>query len=121
MVYKGTTIYICDNTGIRTMKVLQTPESLSARVGDVLLGVIRKKRKLKPYVKKKLYSTFLVSSRSIVFRKRGFYYCRLLRNQGIVLNVDQGRILGTRHVGFLTLESRRRAFTQLVKTTRILI
>lgn len=58
MVYKGTAIYISDNSGVNTMKILQVYSFSIARVGDILLAVIREKYKLKSFVKKKFIIFF---------------------------------------------------------------
>jgi ribosomal protein L14 len=121
MVVKGTQIGILDNTGIRRVKVLQVYRHRCACVGDILLSVIRKKKRVKKYVKRKIHYVFLVTRKAPLFRSRGFYYVRLLRNAGLVLVPDREKILGTRHRGFLTLESRRRAFVQLIRSVRLIV
>ena len=121
MIYKGSKIGVLDNTGIKKLKVLQVYNYPKARVGDILLTVIRVKKKAKEFVKKKIYYTFLVSRRTVIFRKRGSYYLRLLKNKGLVLGADNERILGTRHKGFLTFESKKRAFSQLLRSCKVLV
>jgi ribosomal protein L14 len=121
MVYKGSCIGILDNTGIKTVKILQVYSYSNARVGDILLAVLRKKKKLKLYVKKKIHFIFLLSRKKSIFRKKGFYYLRLLKNLGLVLAPDKEKILGSRHNGFLTFESKKLAFTQLLRTCRCLV
>ncbi len=121
MIYRGSHLGILDNTGVRRVSVLQVYRHCRARVGDIVLSVIRRKKKLKKYVKRKINYVFLISRKSSIFRVRGFYYLCLIKNAGIVLVPDREKILGTRHRGFLTLESRRRAFVQLVRSTRIII
>lgn len=121
MIFKGSKIGVLDNTGIKKLKVLQVYNYAKARVGDVLLTVIRKKKKAKEFVKKKIYYTFLVSRRTVMFRKKGFYYLRLLKNRGLVLGADNERILGTRHQGFLTFESKKKAFSQLLRSCKVLV
>jgi ribosomal protein L14 len=60
MVYKGSCIGILDNTGIKTVKILQVYSYSNARVGDILLAVLRKKKKIKTLCKKE--NTFYLSS-----------------------------------------------------------
>jgi ribosomal protein L14 len=121
MIYKGSKIGVLDNTGIVKLKILQVYNYAKARVGDVLLTVVRKKKKPKDFVKKKIYYTFLVSRKSVMFRKKGFYYLKLLRNKGLVLGADNEKILGTRHQGFLTFESKKKAFSQLLRSCKVLV
>jgi len=121
MVYKHTQIGIVDNTGVKTVKVLQVYNYSQAKVGDHLLTVIRRKKRLKTFVKKKINVSFLIARRTPIFRSRGFYYLKLLTNKAVLLAADGEKILGTRHSAFLTLESKKRAFTQLLRTCRVLV
>ena len=121
MVQKGTSVIISDNSGVLTMKVLQIYSYVLARVGDILLAVIRRKYRLKSFVKKKIHNVFLFARRPQMFRAKGFYYIRLLANKAIILGVDNEKLLGTRHLAYLTLESKFKAFSQLLRTCRVLV
>jgi ribosomal protein L14 len=121
MVYKGSRVHVSDNTGILLVKILQIYGYREGVVGETMLTVVRHKKKAKESVKKKINNVFLISRRRVIFRARGFYYVKLLRNTSIVLSADPEKFLGTRHFGFLTLESKIKAFTQLLRTTRVLI
>jgi ribosomal protein L14 len=121
MIFRGSKIGVLDNTGIKLLKILQIYHYAKACVGDVLLSIVRKKKKAKEFVKKKIYFTFLISRRTVIFRTKGFYYLRLLKNRGLVLGADNEKILGTRHRGFLTLESKKKAFSQLLRSCKVLV
>ena len=121
MVYKGSRSSVVDNTGIRVVKILQVYKYKKAKVGDTLLTVVRQKRKVKDFVKKKINNAFLISRRAQIFRSRGAYYLRLLRNRVLIMSADPEKFLGTRQFGFLTLESKKKAFAQLLRTTRVLV
>jgi len=121
MIFKSTQIGIADNTGVRSVKVLQVYRYPQARVGDFLLAVLRKKKKLKKYVKQKIHFVFLFSRRTRLFRARGAYFLKLVYNRAVILTPDKEKFLGTRHRAFLTLESRKKAFVQLIKSCRVIV
>lgn len=120
-MYKHSILPIIDNTGIKSVKVIQVYKHRKAKPGDNLLTSVKKKKKVKKYVKKKINFTFVVSVKHKFYRKRGSYYLRLIKNQGIVLGADKEKILGTRHSGFLTLESKKPAFVQLLRSCRVVV
>jgi ribosomal protein L14 len=121
MVYKHSILPIIDNTGIRKVKVIQVYRHKRALPGDIVLTTIRTKRRVKKYVKKKINNVFVIGVKRMLYRARGAYFLRLVRNQGIVLGADNEKILGTRHRSFLTFESKRTAFVQLLRSTRVVV
>jgi hypothetical protein len=80
------------------------------KLSAIIIEGARNEYPTKEFVKKKIYFTFLISRRTVIFRTKGFYYLRLLKNRGLVLGADNEKILGTRHRGFLTLESKKKDF-----------
>jgi ribosomal protein L14 len=121
MVYKHSVISVVDNTGIKKVKVIQVYNQKRGRPGFTLLTTVNKKKKVKKYVKKKVNYSFLISAKTIIFRTKGAYFLRLFKNQAVVLGADNEKLLGTRHKGFLTLESKKNAFVQLLRTCRLAV
>ena len=121
MVYKHSVISIVDNTGIKRVKVIHVYKYKRAFPGDIMMTSVNKKKKVKRYVKKKINNCFLVACKRILYRVKGAYFLKLIRNQALVLGADNEKILGTRHWAFLTLESKRNAFVQLLRSCRVVV
>lgn len=121
MVYKHSVVSVIDNTGIRKVKVIQVYRHKRGLPGDVVLTTIKVKKRAKKYVKKKINNAYLVSAKKFLFRKRGAYFLRLLKNQVVILGADNEKFLGTRHKAFLTLESKKTAFVQMLRSCRVVV
>ncbi len=122
MAYRGSKLVLCDNSGARTVRVLQIYGHAQARVGDIILSVLEKKRKrVKIFFSKKINHCFVVSQRMVLFRNRGFYYVRFDKNACLMLGVDHDKLLSTRNYGLLTLESYKKSPVGFLKSCRNIV
>lgn len=121
MMYRGTKIQIVDNTGVKIVKCLQTYKHRDTIIGDPILVILYKYKKLRAsVVRKKLYSCRIATIRTKIYRKSGDYFIRFSNTTGfIVSSSDPMKILGTRISIPMTKEFRQ--VIRLRKLSPILI
>jgi ribosomal protein L14 len=120
-MYKHSRFRLIDNTGVKIVKILQVYNHRQVVPGDIVLTTIKKKKKNKKSVKKKVNNCYIISTNARYYRNRGAYFLHLTRKKGILLGNDNEKYLGSRHKGFLTIESKKTAFVQLLRSCRVVV
>jgi ribosomal protein L14 len=106
MAQRGSLIYFSDNAGFATAKCLHVYYQRKgvARLGSLLLVVVRHRLLLQKIEKKKIYHALLVAQRRVSYRKQGGYYFRFDRAKALTVVREQLSLNGHAFTDALPLE-----------------
>lgn len=110
MIYKNTNLNIIDNCGARVAKCIHILGKFKwAKIGDLILVVLRKFYNLKKKIKKGIiYLGAIVGLKYWNYRKTGFIY-RLTDNRVLIFNL-QFKFLGSRIYGIISKEFKKKVY-----------
>lgn len=110
MIYKNTHLNIIDNCGARKAKCIHILGKFNwAKVGDLILVVLRKFYNLKKKIKKSIiYLGSIVGVKYWNQRKSGFFY-RFKDNRILIFNL-QFKFMGTRIYGLISKEFKKKVY-----------
>lgn len=110
MIYKNTILNIVDNCGARKAKCIHIlGKFLWAKVGDLILVVLRKFFNLKKKIKKGcIYLGIVIGVKYWSIRSTGFYY-RFFNNRVLIFNL-QFKFLATRVYGLISKEFKKKVY-----------
>ena len=110
MVHKNTNLNIIDNCGARKAKCIHILGKFKwAKVGDIILVVLRKFYNLKKKIRKgTIYLGVIVGLKYWNFRKNGFLY-RFKDNRILIFNI-QFKFMGTRIYGIVSKEFKKKVY-----------
>ena len=97
MIYRGTRMWLRDNSGIISVKCLQLyPTSVKKGFfGHVSLVTLDKYRKLKKATRRKTYFVVITTVKRKIFRAAGAYFMKFCSNTALLLNNDKEKFVGT--------------------------
>ena len=107
MIYIGSILNVCDNSGVKKVKcikILRKSARKSGKVGDILIVVIKSIKKLKKIKKKDIYKALLVRSKKKIVRSDGT--CIFFGDNAVVLLNNKLVPIGTRIFGPVARELR---------------
>ena len=123
MIYKQSTLMICDNSGAKLVRVFHLYRYPSSQKyscnGDVVLGSVIKYKAHKKMVKKQICKVLLTTSKQNRFRKNG-NLVRFDKNGGVVL-LKNDKLLGTRVFGPVSKDIRRGSYSRLLSLAQTVI
>lgn len=110
MIYKNTYLNVIDNCGARKAKCIHILGKYNwAKVGDLILVVLRKFYNLKKKIKKSvIYLGSIVGVKYWNQRKNGFMY-RFKDNRILIFNL-QFKFMGTRIYGLISKEFKKKVY-----------
>lgn len=110
MIYKNTSLNVIDNCGARKAKCIHILGKFKwAKIGDLILVVLRKFYNLKKKIKKGIiYLGSIVGLKYWNHRKNGFIY-RFADNRVLIFNL-QFKFLGSRIYGIISKEFKKKVY-----------
>lgn len=110
MIYKNTILNIIDNCGARKAKCIHILGKYKwAKVGDLILVVLRKFYNLKKKIKKGgIYLGIIIGVKYWTHRKNGIVY-KFYNNRVIIFNL-QFKFLATRIYGIISKEFKKKVY-----------
>lgn len=123
MIYRGTKIWLKDNSGIMGVKCLQLYPTFIKKglFGNVSLVTLFRYKRLKKATKRKTYLVLIMTIKRKFFRKAGGYFIKFCQNTGLLLNNDQEKFIGTVFNVPITRELRQTTSIRLLRVSRILV
>lgn len=110
MIYKNTLLNIVDNCGARKAKCIHILGKFKwAKIGDLILVVLRKFYNLKKKIKKGgIYLGIVIGVKFWYLRNNGFLY-RFFDNRILIFNL-QFKFLATRVYGLISKEFKKKVY-----------
>lgn len=122
MIYIGSILPVCDNSGIKKVKcikILRKSARKCGKAGDTLIVVIKSIKRFKKIKKKDIYKALLVRCRKKIVRSDGS--CIAFGENAVVLLNKKMVPLGTRIFGPVAHELRLKKNTKLVTLAKSVI
>ena len=111
MIYVGSILSVCDNSGVKKVKcikILGRSTRKWGRAGDILIVVIKSIKVIKKIKKKDIYKGILVRNKKKIVRKDGS--CISFSDNSIVLLNNKLVPIGTRIFGPVSKELKKKKF-----------
>lgn len=123
MIYRGTRIWLQDNSGILAVRCLQLyPTSIKKGLfGNIALVTLFRYKRLKKATKRKTYILLIMTIKRKIFRAAGGYFITFCKNTGLLLQPDKERFVGTVFNVPITREVKQTTTIRLTRVSRILV
>lgn len=113
MIQQQTLLKVFDNSGakwVKCIKVLGGFKKKTATIGDIIIVSIQqlrnKSRKTSKVKKKEIYQALIIKTKVKLLKKNG--YNKNFKENGVVLLNKQGNPIGTRILGAISKELRKK-------------
>lgn len=121
MSYKESKFYILDNTGVKKVKCLKIYKSKKAKGGSFVTVVVKKVIPFKKIKKGQICRAIVVRLKSYIKRICGNYKIKFDKNYVVLLKKNDNLPLGTRIIGPVLYEIRKKGLLKIVSLASYLI
>jgi ribosomal protein L14 len=118
MIRRSTKVFVFDNSTVKLLKCLSVVRRSIGRVGDLLLGVVRKEFFRRRAFRKRFFFAVITATKTAIFREAGAYYVRFPRSGVLLLNDEKDALFGTRFYARIPVEIRKSAFREICQFSR---
>jgi large subunit ribosomal protein L14 len=119
MIQNRSFLKLADNSGAKLVQCIKVYKTKKIEVGSVILVAIKQIRTQSKLKKGELYKAIVVRLNKLVSRKNG-NYIKCSENAVILLNT-KNEFFGTRIVGPITNELRKKKLTKILSLTNFII
>ena len=119
MIQNRSFLKLADNSGAKLVQCIKVYKTKKIEVGSVILVAIKQIRTQSKLKKGELYKAIVVRLNKLVSRKNG-NYIKYSENAVILLNT-KNEFFGTRIVGPITNELRKKKLTKVLSLTNFII
>jgi len=119
MIQDRSLLRLGDNSGAKLVQCIKVYKTKRVVLGSLILVTIKQVR-LKSNLKKgELYKAIVVRLNTLIFRKNG-HYIKCSENAVVLLGV-KGDLCGTRLIGPITNELRKKKLTKILSLSKFII
>ena len=119
MIQDRSFLKLPDNSGAKLVQCIKVYKSKKAIIGSVLLVAVKQTRMQSKLKKGELYKAILVRLNILVSRKNG-NYLKCSENAVVLLNA-KNEFFGTRVIGPITNELRKKKLTKILSLAKFII
>jgi len=119
MIQDRSFLKLADNSGARLVQCVKVYKTKKVVVGSLILVTIKQVRSRSKLKKGELYKAIIVRLNTLISRKNG-HYIKCSENAVVLLNT-KGDVYGTRLIGPVTNELRKKKLTKILSLTKFII
>lgn len=119
MILNQSSLKVCDNSGIKTVKCFKVYKYTTASIGDIILSSVKDIRYKSKLKKGDIVKGIVVRNKKILNRFTG-NFMNFDYNEIVLLN-SKYELIGTRIFGPVVLELRKKGFTKILSLASNLI